>query len=159
MFLRMRSSLVVRACDCQCTSCNGPGFDSSIRRHSGIRGAADEAVLNIQQYEIKNPSKKILKEKNIFLLEAYTIKGTVSRYFLLLVFFMNQFPPKPLSIPLGPFRIFSKIRGDIRSARLTTGVNDTGGKIAAGINDTGGKFATGINDTGGKFCHQFHQCW
>ncbi len=33
--------------DCQCTSCNGPGFDPSIRRHSGIWGAADEAVLNI----------------------------------------------------------------------------------------------------------------
>jgi hypothetical protein len=32
----MRSSLVVRASDCQCTSCNGPGFDPSIRRHSGI---------------------------------------------------------------------------------------------------------------------------
>ncbi len=45
--LRMRSSLVVRASDCQCTSCNGPGFDPSIRRHSGIWGAADEAVLNI----------------------------------------------------------------------------------------------------------------
>jgi hypothetical protein len=44
---RMRSSLVVRASDCQCTSCNGPGFDPSIRRHSGIWGAADEAVLNI----------------------------------------------------------------------------------------------------------------
>jgi hypothetical protein len=42
----MRSSLVVRASDCQCTSCNGPGFDPSIRRHSGIWGAADEAVLN-----------------------------------------------------------------------------------------------------------------
>jgi hypothetical protein len=69
---------------------------------------------------------------------------------------MEQFPPKPLSIPFGPFRFFSKIRGDIRSSRLTTGVNDTGGKIAAGINDTGGKFATGINDTSGKFCHQFH---
>jgi hypothetical protein len=53
------------------------------------------------------------------------IKGTVSRDFLLLVFFMNQFPPKPLSIPLGPFRIFSKICGDIRSSRLTTGINDT----------------------------------
>jgi hypothetical protein len=37
---------VVRASDCQCTSCNGPGFDPSIRRHSGILGAADEAVLN-----------------------------------------------------------------------------------------------------------------
>jgi hypothetical protein len=43
----MRSSLVVRASDCQCTSCNGPaGFDPSIRRHRGIWGAADEAVLN-----------------------------------------------------------------------------------------------------------------
>ncbi len=43
---RMRSGLVVRASDFQCTSCNGPGFDPSIRRHSGIWGAADEAVLN-----------------------------------------------------------------------------------------------------------------
>ncbi len=42
---RMRSSLVVRASDCQCTSCYGPGFDPSIRR---TVGAADEAVLNIQ---------------------------------------------------------------------------------------------------------------
>jgi hypothetical protein len=39
---------------------------------------------------------------------------------------------------------FSKIRGDIRKSRCTTG-----------INDTGGKFATGVNDTGGKFCHRF----
>jgi hypothetical protein len=30
------NSLVVRASDCQCTSCNGPGFDPSIRRHGGI---------------------------------------------------------------------------------------------------------------------------
>ncbi len=44
---RMRSSLVARASDCQCTSCNGPGFDPSMRRRSGIWGAADEAVLNI----------------------------------------------------------------------------------------------------------------
>ncbi len=50
----MRFSLVVRASDCQCTSCNGPGFDPSIRRHSGIWGAADEAVLNIVRKKIKN---------------------------------------------------------------------------------------------------------
>jgi hypothetical protein len=79
---------------------------------------------------------------------------------------MNQYPPKPLCVPLGPFQIFSNIREDIRSSRLTTGINDTGGKfatgvtdtgdkIAAGINDTAGKFAT-VNDTGSKFCHQFH---
>ncbi len=36
--------------------------------------------------------------------------------------------PKHLSITLRPFRIFSKIRGDIRGSRCTTGVNDTGGK-------------------------------
>jgi hypothetical protein len=33
-----------------------------------------------------------------------------------------------MSIALGPFRIFSKIRGDIRSSMFATGVNDTGGK-------------------------------
>ncbi len=35
-----------RASDCQCHSRNSPGFDHSILRHSGIFGAADEAVLN-----------------------------------------------------------------------------------------------------------------
>ncbi len=58
----------------------------------------------------------------------FEFKGTVSRDFLLLVLFMNQFPPQPQSIPLRPFRIFSKIRGGIRSSRFATGVNDTGGK-------------------------------
>ncbi len=58
--MRMRSSLVVRASDCQCTSCNGPGFDPSIRRHSGIWGAADEAVLNI----VRTKRKKIPPQKN-----------------------------------------------------------------------------------------------
>jgi hypothetical protein len=43
-------------------------------------------------------------------------------------FFLESVSPKPLSIPLGPFRIFSKIRGDTRSSRFATDVNDTGGK-------------------------------
>ncbi len=54
----MRSNLVVRVSDCQCRSRNSPGFDPSILRHSGIRGAADEAVLNtvLGKKEIqKNP--------------------------------------------------------------------------------------------------------
>ncbi len=58
----MRSSLVVRASDCQYTSCNGAGFNHSIRRHSGIWGAADEAVLNIVRKKLKKspppPQKK-----------------------------------------------------------------------------------------------------
>ncbi len=69
---------------------------------------------------------------------AYKFKGTVSRDFLLLVFY-ESISPQPQSIPLGPFRIVSKIRGDIRKSRCTTGVNDTGGKFATGVNDTGGK--------------------
>jgi hypothetical protein len=39
-------SQVVRASGCQCQSCNCPLFDPSILQHSGIWGAADEAVLN-----------------------------------------------------------------------------------------------------------------
>ncbi len=58
--VRMRFSLVVRASDCQCTSWNVPGFDPSIRLHSGTWGAADEAVLNIVQK--KNIPQKILKK-------------------------------------------------------------------------------------------------
>ncbi len=41
----MRSSRVVRASDSQWRSRNCPGFNPSILRHSGIWGAADEAVL------------------------------------------------------------------------------------------------------------------
>jgi hypothetical protein len=37
-----------------------------------------------------------------------TLKGTLSLDLLFLVFFMNQFPPQPQSIPLGPLRIFQK---------------------------------------------------
>jgi hypothetical protein len=68
-------------------------------------------------------------------------------------FFDESVSPQPQSSPLGPFRIFSKIRGDIRKSRCTTGINDTGGKVLHHfpIVDTGGKFATGVNDTGGKF--------
>ncbi len=43
-------------------------------------------------------------------------------------FFKKSVPPQPQRISLRPFRIFSKIRGDIRSSRFATGVNDTGGK-------------------------------
>ncbi len=43
-------------------------------------------------------------------------------------FFHESVFPKPLSIPLGPFRTFSKLHGDIRSSRFTTGVVDTSGK-------------------------------
>ncbi len=68
----MRSSLVVRASDCQCTSCNGPGFDPSIRRHSGIWGAADEAVLNIGRTK-KEKKKSPLKILNITSCDVYVM--------------------------------------------------------------------------------------
>ncbi len=67
----------------------------------------------------------------------------------------------------GLFRIFSKIRGDIRSSicrryrwyrwEFATGVVDTGGIFSAGIVDAGGKFATGTNnanETGGQICRR-----
>jgi hypothetical protein len=39
-------------------------------------------------------------------------------------FFSSISSPQPQIIPLGPFQIFSKIHGDIRSSRLTTGQNE-----------------------------------
>ncbi len=49
------------------------------------------------------------------------------------------------STPLGPFRIFSKIREDILEWMFIIGVNDTGDKFFTGVNNTGDKF---IADTG-----------
>jgi hypothetical protein len=101
-------------------------------------------------------------------------KDSVTRFFAS-CFFHESPSSKPLILTLGSFRIFSKIRGDIRKSRCTTGVNDTGGKLprvsttpaanfapsspclidtggkfAIGVNNTGGTFAAGVNDAGGK---------
>ncbi len=43
--------------------------------------------------------------------------------------FTNHFPPKPSKITIGSLRIFSKIRGNIRMSRCTTGINDAGGNF------------------------------
>jgi hypothetical protein len=56
------------------------------------------------------------------------LKGQCHEIFRFWFFFHQSVSPQPQSIPLGPFRIFSKILGDIRSSRLTTGAVDTGGK-------------------------------
>ncbi len=58
----MRTSLVVRASDCQCTSCNGPGFDPSIRRHSGIWGRQMKQCWILYEQKEKNPPQKIFKK-------------------------------------------------------------------------------------------------
>ncbi len=50
-----RSSRVVRPSGCQCQSHNSPEFHPSIFQHSGIWGAADEAVLNNIQHKRKHP--------------------------------------------------------------------------------------------------------
>ncbi len=56
-----------------------------------------------------------------------TLKGQCQEIFCFW-FFYESVSPQPQSVPLGPFRIFSKSSGDIGSSRLTTGVADTGGK-------------------------------
>ncbi len=55
------------------------------------------------------------------------LRDSVTRFFAS-GFFLESVSRKPLIIPLGSFRIFSKIRGDIRSSMFATGVSDTGGK-------------------------------
>jgi hypothetical protein len=104
-----------------------------------------------------------------------SFKGTVSQDFLLLVFFMNQFPPSPRVFHLYRFEFFRKFAEIFASqgappvsttpvanlppvsvtpvANISTifaSVVDTDGKFAAGVNYSSGKFATGVNDAGGK---------
>jgi hypothetical protein len=67
----MRCSRVVRASDCQFQSRNSPWFLPSILRHSGICGAADEAVLN-------NAHKK-KKSKKVFLLSKRGSKNSIGQ--------------------------------------------------------------------------------
>jgi hypothetical protein len=55
------------------------------------------------------------------------LRDSVTRFFAS-GSFHEPVSPQPQSIPLGPLQIFSKIRGDIRKSRCTTGINDTGGK-------------------------------
>jgi hypothetical protein len=57
----------------------------------------------------------------------YSLKGQCHEMFDFRLF-NESVSPKPLSIPIGPFQIFVKVRGDICSSRCTTGVVDTGGK-------------------------------
>ncbi len=94
---------------------------------------------------------------------------------MLLVFFMNQFPPSPRVFHLDRFEFFRKLAEIFASqgappvsttpvanlppvsatpvanfSSIFAFVVDTGGKFANGVNDTGGKFANGVNDAGGK---------
>ncbi len=63
--VRMRSSLVVRASDCQCTSCNGPGFDPSAQWNlRDGRWSSAEYCTN---------KKKRIPQKNIFK-KAYSVR-------------------------------------------------------------------------------------
>ncbi len=73
------------------------------------------------------------------------VKGSLTWDFRVQVFFMNQFTQAPLSIPLGPLRIFTKIHADIRNfvclpVFKTPAINYRWcrwGKIIAGVVDTG----------------------
>jgi hypothetical protein len=71
--------------------------------------------------------------------ELRVLKRSLTRDFRLQVFVMDQSSLGPSTgIPLGPFRIFTKIRRDIRYF-VFTGVNDTGDKLYTSLNDTGDK--------------------
>ncbi len=109
-------------------------------------------------------SRKHSKSKQIMSTNTIQFKGTVSRDFLLLVFFMNQFPPSPRVFHSDRFDFFRKFAEIFASqgappvsatpvanlSNIFACVVDTGGKFATGVNDTDGKFATSVNDTGGN---------
>ncbi len=68
---------------------------------------------------------------------------------------MNQPPPQPQSILLGPLQIFWQIRGDIRKSRCTTVINDTGGKFSKNF-ETALMVYLGAS---GKLIHEKNRSW
>jgi hypothetical protein len=80
------------------------------------------------------------------------IKGTVSRDFLLLVFFMNQFPPSPRVFRLDRFEFFRKFT-EIFASQGAPLVSATPvanfSTIFASVVDTGGKLPPVAN------CHWY----
>ncbi len=64
-----------------------------------------------------------------------SVKGTVSRDFLLQVFFMNHLPPSPWNNS----RVISNFFENSQRYSQDKLYHDTSGKFATGINDTGGK--------------------
>jgi hypothetical protein len=57
-----------------------------------------------------------------------SVKGSLTRDFRLQVFFHKSVSLWPLSIPLGPFQIFSKSRGDIFANECLSAVSTTPAK-------------------------------
>jgi hypothetical protein len=107
---------------------------------------------------LKNKSTESFQEYVPFML----VKGTVSRDFLLLVFFMNT--PRPRVLHLDRFEFFRKF-AEIYASQGAPPVSTTpvanlppvsatpaanSYTIFASVVDTGGKFGTGVNDAGGK---------
>ncbi len=76
--------------------------------------------------------------------ELRVLKRSLTRDFRLQVFVIDQSSLGPSTgIPLGPFRIFTKIRYFV-----FTGVNDTGDKLYTSLNDTGDKsFSVSLTPT------------
>ncbi len=66
--------------------------------------------------------------------KIWTLKGVCHEIFSF-NFFHNSVFPGSLSIPLGPFQIFSKIREDIGEWMFVTGINYTSDKLFTGVNE------------------------
>jgi hypothetical protein len=90
----------------------------------------------------------------------YKVKGTVSRDFLLQVYFHESSSPnpKPPKISLGSFQIFLQTCGIFANEGAPPVSTTSMANFAAGVIFTSGKFATSIKDTGGKFCHWYRWC-
>jgi hypothetical protein len=79
-------------------------------------------------HEIEREEDVIINNLSAFLPSPKNLKGQCHKIFAS-DFYYESFSPKPCTEnTLGSIRIFSKIRGDIRKSRCTTGINDTGSK-------------------------------
>jgi hypothetical protein len=90
--------------------------------------------------------KKVVLIMTFLIKGRHSLKGQCHEFFGFRFSTWISFLQAPY-IPLGPFRVFSKICGDVHSSRCTTGVIDTGG-IQKNLESE--KFSLFLSDTFGK---------
>jgi len=79
------------------------------------------AIMGSMSYSIETSNGETiiyaidtLRDQKMQSCTQFLLNGTVSRDFFASGFFHESSFPKPMKIAIGSFRIFSKIRGDIR---------------------------------------------
>ncbi len=142
--------------------CHHPVVDTSLKNNTHIADDQNNCLFKMKGFQLVLPSHLFPNTPRIIQIwlflsqSAATIrlKGKVSRDFLLLVFFINQSPPPPQSIPSWPLQFFQKFP-EIFASQGAPPVSTPPVANLSPVSTTSVANWPGINNTGGKQWEQY----